>query len=144
MPKIVFDSNRCTGCRACEGACKQEHNLPVGTRRRIVSYMQAGEYPKLSRVYKSNACKHCSKPKCMEACPASAITKNSASGIVDVNKDECIGCRACIDACPFNAMSFEIDEQKASKCNYCKERLAQGVNPACVNVCMGLALSWKE
>lgn len=144
MFKIHYDSRRCTGCRACAAACKQEHNLPVGVRWRVVSYSQEGIYPNIKRVYKSNACVHCVKPKCLDACLAGAITKDEESGIVMVDHNLCNGCRECIEACPFNAMVYEKQIKKVSKCTYCKERIVQGLIPACVSVCMGLALAWNK
>lgn len=144
MAKIEYDPQRCTGCRACEAACKQEHNLPVGVRWRIVSYNQEGEYPNIKRVYKSNACVHCANPKCLQACSVGAISKDEDSDIVMVNREQCNGCRECVTACPFNAMVYETETQKASKCTYCKERVAQGLEPACVSVCLGLALKWRR
>ncbi|MCL4442120.1 MAG: 4Fe-4S dicluster domain-containing protein [Firmicutes bacterium] len=144
MAKIRFNPQRCIGCRACEGACKQENNLPVGVRWRVVTSSLSGDYPNLKREYKSLACHHCTKLKCAEACPVGAITKDSATGIVDVNADICIGCRACVDACPFGAMCFDDTKNKAGKCTLCKHRVKQGLLPACVQVCMGLAMEYDE
>lgn len=140
MAGIVFNKERCTGCRACEGACKQENNLPVGVRWRVINMNVEGIYPDLKKIYQQSVCRHCAKPKCCAACPAGAIWKEEASGIVLVDAERCSGCRECIKACPFDAMNFDEDRQKAGKCTLCNSRIKQGLLPACVANCMGLAL----
>lgn len=144
MFKIKFNPQSCIGCRACEGACKQENNLPVGVRWRIVTSSLSGDYPNLKREYKSLACRHCMKPKCGEVCPVGAITKDSVTGIVEVVTKVCTGCRACVDACPFGAMCFDASKEQAGKCTLCKTRLQKGMIPACVQVCMGLAMEFEN
>ena len=144
MSKIKFNPQRCIGCRGCEGACEQENNLPVGVRWRVVTSNLSGEYPNLKKEYKSSACRHCSKPKCAEVCPVETITKDLTTGIVEVKTDLCTGCRACVEACPFGTMCFDEQKNKAGKCTLCKPRLEKGMIPACVQVCMGLAMEYEE
>jgi len=143
MAKIIFNPQRCIGCRACEGACKQENDLPVGVRWRVVTSNLSGEYPNLKREYKSLACRHCLKPKCAEKCPVGAITKDIATGIVEVNTEICTGCMVCVEACPFGLMCYDAQKNKAGKCTLCKHRLEKGMIPACVHVCMGLAMKYE-
>jgi Fe-S-cluster-containing dehydrogenase component len=144
MAKIIFNPQRCTGCRACEGACKQENQLPVGVRWRIVSSKLTGELPNLMKTYNSRACKQCSKPKCLEVCAVNAIAKNPVNGIVTINQTICLGCKGCIEACPFGQMKFNQESNKASKCHYCQDRIQKGLTPACVKTCMTMALEWKN
>lgn len=144
MAKIKFISKRCTGCRACEGACKQENNLPVGVRWRVVTSSLKGDYPHLKKSYNSLACHHCVKPKCADACSVGAIIKDKETGIVVLDEEICSGCRACIEACPFNAMSFDKQKNKAGKCTLCLHRLKAGLLPSCVQTCMGLALEFEK
>lgn len=144
MAKINFNSRRCIGCRACEGACKQEHDLPVGVKWRVVTGSLAGEYPRLIKNYKSVACRHCAQPVCIKVCPAGALLKEEKRGIVMLAENKCTGCRACVEACPFKAMSFDRQKNKAAKCTMCMHRLEAGLVPACVQSCMGVALHFEE
>jgi Fe-S-cluster-containing dehydrogenase component len=82
---------------------------------------------------------HCGKPNCVDACPTQAITKRAEDGIVLVDQDECIGCDACAEACPFGAPQFGHDGI-VQKCDLCVDRLAEGKQPACVGTCPGEAL----
>jgi len=144
MGRIVFNEGRCTGCRACEGACKQENSLPAGVRWRVVNSKVAGDYPKLKKTYLSSACRHCGKPRCVEACPAGAIGKQAETGIVLVTEHKCSGCRECEKACPFGSMTFDEERKKAGKCTLCSQRLAQGLLPVCVVNCMTMALEFES
>ena len=133
----------CTGCKACEIACKDKSNLPSGVRWRRVyefsggDWVQDGDQVVPSGVFSyfvSNACNHCEKPICMEVCPASAISKRD-DGIVIIDADKCIGCRYCSWACPYGAPQFNEEEKVMTKCNFCYDLQAQGEKPACVDGC---------
>lgn len=133
----------CTGCKACEIACKDKSNLPSGVRWRRVyefgggDWVQDGEQVVPSGVFSyfvSNACNHCEKPICMEVCPASAISKRD-DGIVLIDADKCIGCRYCSWACPYGAPQFNEEAKVMTKCNFCYDLQAQGEKPACVDGC---------
>jgi Fe-S-cluster-containing dehydrogenase component len=116
----------CMGCHACEVACKQEHGLGVG--------------PRLVRVIEKLFefvpvfCHHCAKAPCKQACPVDAISRNE-QGIVLIDNELCIGCRECLEACPFGAMQFEDNREVAVKCDLCQLRLAENKQPACISVC---------
>ena len=123
---LIIKKNDCMGCHACEVACKQEHGLEVGPR--LIKVIENS--PDFVPVY----CRHCAKPPCGEACPVGAISRND-QGIVLVDDDLCIGCRECVDACPFGAMQFSVRTEVALKCDFCHDRLDAGNKPACLSVC---------
>ena len=128
MGKIswVIRKMDCMGCHACEVACKQEHGLGVGPR--LIQVRE--DSPDFIPIY----CHHCARPPCRDACPVEAITRND-QGIVLIDEALCIGCRDCLEACPFCAMQFENGREVAVKCDLCTARLADGKTPACMDVC---------
>lgn len=130
----------CIGCRACEGACKQEFNLPVGVRRRRVITQEGGKYPNPYRYFVTMSCNHCAEPACLKACPVEAIYKREEDGIVLVDQEKCVGCQRCRWACPYGAPQYNPETKKIDKCTMCVHRLEKGLKPACVITCMGLAL----
>ena len=152
---FYFDASACNGCKACQIACKDKNNLPVGMNwRRVVQYGGGGwiSHPTRSDLVVANniyaysvsaACMHCEKPICAEVCPAGAITKR-ADGIVLVNQDQCIGCRYCEWACPYGAPQFDERKGVMSKCTFCEDTMAKGENPACVDACPARALEFGE
>jgi Fe-S-cluster-containing dehydrogenase component len=123
---LVFSKKNCMGCHACEVACKQEHGLGVGPR--LVRVLEKS--PDYVPIY----CHHCAKAPCQTACPVEAISRNEQS-IVLIDDDICIGCRECLEACPFGAMQFEDNREIAVKCDLCIHRLAENKKPACMSVC---------
>jgi len=142
MPQYGWHINlkNCIACRACEGACKQEFNLPVGVRRRRVIKQTEGTYPNVVQRYISLSCNHCAEPACVKACPVSALYKRPQDGIVLFDEDKCIGCRRCGGACPYGAPQYHPETGKINKCTLCVHRQEQGLPPACTITCMGLAL----
>jgi anaerobic dimethyl sulfoxide reductase subunit B (iron-sulfur subunit) len=137
---FLFNQDHCIGCRACEAACKQEFNLPVGLRRRRVITQMEGTYPDVAQRFVSVSCNHCAEPACVKACPAGALFKRAKDGIVLFDDDKCIGCRRCGGACPYGAPQYHPETGKVNKCVLCYHRLDEGLPPACVVTCMGLAL----
>ena len=138
---LLFDSSKCTGCYACEVACKQEHNLPAGVSRISVAIAEPKEMDgKLCLDFSLSRCMHCGKAPCIEACQQRAITKQK-DGIVLVDKQLCDGCGDCIEACPFDAPQINPENGKIEMCTLCVHRIDQALPPACVQNCITDALS---
>ncbi len=140
---FYVDINKCSGCKACQVACKDKSSLPIGVRWRRVFQYEGGEWIDQngqmipSNVYAysvSSACMHCAKPICMDVCPTSAISKRD-DGIVLINADMCIGCRYCSWACPYGAPQFNEELNVMTKCNMCYDLVDKGERPACVEAC---------
>jgi len=130
----VIDHTRCIGCHACSTACKSENAVPVGVNRTYVKYVDVGQFPAARRAFQVTRCNQCDHPPCVAACPTSAMYRR-ADGIVDFDKNICIGCKACIAACPYDAIFINPEDHSAEKCNFCTHRLEVGLGPACVGVC---------
>lgn len=150
---FYFDQTKCTGCKACQIACKDKHDLPVGiTWRRVVEYV-GGDWsvandgsftPNVFAYYTSMSCNHCVDPACVTACPSTAMHKDPETGIVSVDADVCIGCRYCEWACPYGAPQYDADANVMTKCDLCADDVAQGKDPACVAACPSRALFYGE
>ncbi len=131
---FVIDQNRCIGCHACTVACKEEHNVPLGVNRTWVKYIEKGEYPDTRRHFGVLRCNHCDDAPCIEICPTVALFRRS-DGIVDFDGARCIGCKSCMQACPYDALYIDPNTNTAAKCNFCAHRVEVGLEPACVIVC---------
>ena len=131
---FVIDNRKCIGCHACTVACKAEHEVPVGVNRTWVKYIEKGSFPDTRRLFSVMRCNHCADAPCVEICPVTALFTRK-DGIVDFDSRRCIGCKACTQACPYDALYMHPDEHTSAKCNYCSHRVDIGLEPACVNVC---------
>ncbi len=131
---FVIDQDRCIGCHACTVACKEEHQVPVGVFRTWVKHIEKGEFPHTSRHFGVMRCNHCDDAPCTEICPTSALYRR-ADGIVDFDNRRCIGCKACMQACPYDALYIDPNHNTAAKCNFCAHRVEMSLEPACVIVC---------
>lgn len=131
---FIIDNRKCIGCHACTVACKSEHQVPVGVNRTWVKYIEKGEFPDTRRLFSVMRCNHCADAPCVEICPVTALYTRS-DGIVDFDNRRCIGCKACTQACPYDALYMHPDDHTAAKCNYCSHRTDIGLEPACVVVC---------
>lgn len=152
---FYFNQSVCTGCKACQIACKDKNNNPVGVNfRRVVQYGGGGWAPhptfkgimvpsSLYNYQVSVACMHCANPICVEVCPANAMVKH-ANGVVVVNQQDCVGCRLCQQACPYGAPQFNETLGVMTKCNMCEDLMANGEPPACVTSCPMRALEVGE
>jgi len=131
---FVIDNRKCIGCHACTVACKSEHDVPIGVNRTWVKYIEHGEFPNSQRSFSVMRCNHCSDAPCVSICPVTALYKRE-DGIIDFDSDRCIGCKACTQACPYDALYIDPNTNTAAKCNYCTHRVEKGIEPACVVVC---------
>ncbi|ACV21849.1 DMSO reductase iron-sulfur subunit [Slackia heliotrinireducens] len=163
---IVVDEHRCIGCWSCSVACKLENNLPDQSWWNTVLTVggdsvntPAGEYGKNTITFNPYHCMHCDTPACTAVCPTGATYKDEETGIVMQNVSECIGCRSCIEACPYTgvrtyleedpipAMEWPVGNQQApdhlvntvEKCIMCYYRVKDGKDPACVEGCPAYA-----
>jgi Fe-S-cluster-containing dehydrogenase component/formate-dependent nitrite reductase membrane component NrfD len=130
----IIDNTRCIGCHACSTACKSENEVPVGVDRTRVKYVEAGAFPNVRRHFQVTRCNQCEHPPCVYICPVTAMYQRP-DGLVEFDQDVCIGCRACIAACPYDAIYIDPTTHSAAKCHFCAHRTEIGLQPACVVVC---------
>lgn len=134
---MVIDVRRCIGCHACTVACKSEFDIALGVNRSWVEYVEKGVYPNVGRSFLPRLCNHCSEPPCVYVCPTNATYKRKQDGIVVVDQGLCIGCKYCVQACPYDARHLDPYTGWADKCDFCIHRVSQGVEPSCVSTCVG-------
>jgi len=156
---MVIDLKKCVGCMACTVVCKAENQTRPGVFWNIVKDQEFGEYPAVKRVFMPIICMHCKEAPCVKVCPTGA-SHHRQDGIVKIDAGKCIGCKYCIEACPYGARYFNGDVagyfgaelttmEKAGyakhkqgvveKCTFCSDLLAQGKEPVCVRTCIGKA-----
>lgn len=167
---IGIDLHRCIGCNTCALACKMQNNVPDGMLwNRVLTEgcdrfdSAEGVYPHLTRTYLPLACQHCENPACERVCPTGATYKDDKGRVV-IDYDKCIGCRMCMSACPYNGVRsfnweepvFHMDYAMGSKdapehqqhvvekCTFCYHRTSQGIEPACMHLCVGRARFWGD
>lgn len=139
----VIDQTKCIGCHACTTACKSENDVAVGVFRTWVKNVDVGTFPEVRRHFAVLRCNHCEDAPCVEICPVTAMYQR-ADGLVDFDEDLCIGCKACMQACPYDAIYMDPDSNTAAKCNFCSHRVDKGLLPACVVVCPVEALIFGD
>jgi tetrathionate reductase subunit B len=144
---MVIDLRRCIGCKACAVACKAENGVRLGGFRSWVSEKETGTYPRVTRHFLPRLCNQCGSPACLKVCPTGATWKRD-DGLVEIDRAKCIGCRHCMNACPYSVRYFNPDPDPegerlfpsrtrgtVDKCNFCAHRVDNGVVPSCVNTC---------
>jgi len=139
-----LDLNLCTGCGACAVACAIENELDWGTSWRFIETFNPGHEPGLPHYHLSLACNHCADAPCMNHCPALAYHRDDLTGAVLLNPDQCIGCKYCTWACPYDAPRFDARAGVVSKCTFCHHRQLEGLTPACVGQCPTGALTFGD
>ena len=154
----LIDISRCIGCKACQSACMEWNDLRDEIGQQTGSYTNpadlSAESWTLMRFYEREAngdlewlivkdgCLHCADPGCLKACPAPGAIVQYQNGIVDFQEDQCIGCGYCQTGCPFNIPRYAKEDKKAYKCTLCSDRVAVGLEPACIKSCPTQALSF--
>jgi Fe-S-cluster-containing dehydrogenase component len=139
---LLIDIDSCVRCHACEIACRQEHNLTVETGPGWCRIMTVGPRlveGKLHMDFVPVTCFHCDEPACAAACPSNAISRGD-NGLVVIDDKACSGCILCLNACPYGCMSFNKVKSVAGHCDLCRGRVEAGIEPACVQHCIGGAL----
>ena len=149
----LIDTSKCIGCKACQVACSEWNELRAEVGHNVGVYdnpndlgaetwtlMRFAEYENpasgnLEWLIRKDGCMHCADPGCLKACPSPGAIVKYANGIVDFNQDQCIGCGYCITGCPFNIPRISAKDHKAYKCTLCSDRVAVGLEPACVKTC---------
>lgn len=135
---FVIDVSRCIDCRACLVACSVENDVPMNhTRIWVKDAGIQGTFPNLKRMFIPYNCMHCENPPCIEVCVSGATYKDAETGLVLVDQDACIGCRFCVEACPYDARYTDERRGVVDKCNGCIQRVERGLQPACVATCVG-------
>ena len=137
-----FDARACSGCKACQEACKDRNDLPVGVLWRRVIEVTGGEWQRCGDSWENSvfayslslACSHCAYPKCAGVCPVDAFSVRP-DGIVLLDSSRCMGCGYCAWACPYGAPQFDPSQRVMTKCNFCFDALEMGQKPACVAAC---------
>ncbi len=166
---MAIDTKRCFGCQTCSVACKMSNNLPKGVRRNHIITSGStkpdcggGTFPNIDMTYVPLSCQHCDNPGCVSVCPTGASFKTD-DGVVHVNTDECIGCKACVSACPYDVRTlldaepeyyldfavgdgYDLEHKGGTidKCNLCYQRITNGKVPACMELCPGRARYWGD
>ncbi len=131
---MVIDTRACVGCMDCVVACKTENGVPEGYDRDWIAYETRGTFPTLQTEIRSERCNHCDNPPCVACCPTGASHVEASGRLVLVTPGVCIGCKACLASCPYDAR-FINPAGYADKCTFCAHRVAEGLDPACVAVC---------
>lgn len=149
---FYIDLRSCSGCKACQIACRDKNDTNLGVRWRRVYEVSGGEWLQRGDVlmdntfsyFVSSACSHCANPACVPVCPTGALSKRAEDGVVAIDESKCIGCRYCEWACPYGAPQFNAETGTMSKCDFCKDYLDAGKNPACVDACQMRVLKYGD
>jgi formate dehydrogenase iron-sulfur subunit len=147
----LIDISKCIGCKACQAACMEWNDLrdTVGEVQgvydnprdltdqswTVMRFYEVEPDGKLEWLIRKDGCMHCADPGCLKACPAPGAIVQYANGIVDFKEENCIGCGYCITGCPFDVPRISKKDSKAYKCTLCSDRVAVGLEPACVKTC---------
>jgi formate dehydrogenase iron-sulfur subunit len=152
-PKVakLIDISKCIGCKACQSACMEWNDLRdmVGTSDgtydnprdltenswTVMKFFEVEPNGKLEWLIRKDGCMHCADPGCLKACPSPGAIVQYSNGIVDFHEENCIGCGYCVTGCPFNVPRISKKDSKAYKCTLCSDRVAVGLEPACIKTC---------
>lgn len=152
-PKVakLIDVSKCIGCKACQVACMEWNDTrdAIGTNHgvydnpqdltenswTVMRFSEVETERGLEWLIRKDGCMHCADPGCLKACPAPGAIVQYSNGIVDFHEENCIGCGYCITGCPFNIPRLSKKDSKVYKCTLCSDRVAVGLEPACVKTC---------
>ena len=160
---MIQDNTRCIGCRACMVACKSWNDRPADTtdffsgpgyqnprdldanNYTLITFNEITTGARPNWVFGRQLCMHCDHPACASACPTTALTKTELGPVV-FNSVRCIGCRACMQACPFLIPKYDYENRAPMihKCTFCADRVETGLKPACATVCPTGAISFGD
>lgn len=140
---FYFDMTRCIGCRACQVACKDKNRLDVGITFRNAHTYTTGTFPNIGMFAATFSCNHCDSPACVANCPTGAMFK-SEDGAVLHKDDVCIGCKTCVNSCPYQVPVLDEEMGISRKCDSCVAIRQAGGQPACVAGCPNRALDFGE
>jgi anaerobic dimethyl sulfoxide reductase subunit B (iron-sulfur subunit) len=146
---FYLDASCCSGCKACQVACKDKNALPMGLLWRRIYEIAGGGWERRQAAWSSSvyayhlsmACNHCRLPICAEVCPSAAFTRR-ADGLVLLDGSKCLGCRYCSWACPYGAPQYDEAAGRMTKCDFCADQIDAGRLPACVAACPMRALDF--
>jgi formate dehydrogenase iron-sulfur subunit len=152
----LIDVTKCIGCKACQAACQEWNDLreEVGVNEgsyqnphdltanswTLMRFAETEENGTLEWLIRKDGCMHCADPGCLKACPAPGAIIQYSNGIVDFHEENCIGCGYCIAGCPFDIPRLSQKDSKVYKCTLCSDRVAVGLEPACIKACPTQAL----
>lgn len=131
---MAVDLKKCVGCGACVVACKAENDVPDGVYRLSTHEKERGTFPDVETEFRHDQCRHCSNAPCVSVCPTGS-SYTDEDGLVKIDYSRCIGCKACMVACPYDARFINPAEGYADKCTFCAHRVKEDKDPACVNTC---------
>ena len=136
MPRygIAIDTTKCIGCHACRVACQNQNDLPVKEQFNRIAERERGKFPSFSKEFVPLQCNHCTNAPCQRVCPTGA-TYTTDEGVVLVNPKTCVGCKYCIEACPYKMRVLDHAKGVVVKCRMCIEMVREGGTPACVSTC---------
>ena len=148
---FILDASACSGCKACQVACKDKNGLPTGVLWRRVYEVSGGSWKQEEAAWSSTvfaynlslSCNHCVHPKCAGVCPVDAYSVRD-DGIVILDSSKCIGCGYCAWACPYGAPQYDQTAGRMTKCDFCYGNLDMGLPPACVSACPLRVLDYAE
>ncbi|SFR57593.1 Anaerobic selenocysteine-containing dehydrogenase [Anaeromicropila populeti] len=136
---MIIDLDKCIGCYTCQVSCQKEHNLPRKAGRIKLHIQDIGSYPNQKRIFFPALCNHCEMPICTKCCSSNALYLTE-QGVVLYDEEKCAYCFSCLKVCTSGAIRYQKEFNLLNKCDFCWEQLQQGLQPACVQNCMGKAL----
>lgn len=140
---MIIDLDRCNGCLACVVTCQEANEAMPGGFPTKVEETQDASGPFAVLRFLPTLCNQCRDAPCLPACPKGAV-RREADGIVVTDPDRCVGTGACLAACPYDMRFIDVRTGKVDKCDFCRERLARGLVPACVEACPTGARSFGD